>query len=74
MRSFAQIMVVAGMLLILLAAYSLTGNLNKADQVADALAIGTSLVVTISGLVFLLVTRGDQRIGGAPAAAERRQR
>lgn len=74
MRSFAQIMVVAGMLFILLAAYSLTGNLSKADQVADVLAIGTSLVVSISGLVFLLVTRGDQRIGGTPAAAERRQR
>jgi hypothetical protein len=66
-------MVVGGMLLFLLAAYSQTGHLNKANQVGDVLAMGTSLLVTITGLVFLLVTRGDQRTGNAPATPERKQ-
>jgi hypothetical protein len=73
MRSFARIMVFGGMLLFLLAAYSQTGHLDKANQVGDVLAMGMSLLVTITGLVFLLITRGDQHICGAPAIPERRQ-
>lgn len=59
MRSFARIMVAGGLFLFLLAAYSQTGYLDKAAQVADVLAMGTSLLVSIAGLAFLLVTRGD---------------
>jgi selenophosphate synthase len=57
-------MVFGGVLLFLLAAYSQTGYLNKANQVGDVLAMGTSLLVAITGMVFLLVTRGNQRAEG----------
>jgi hypothetical protein len=67
-------MVFGGALLFLLAAYSQTGHLDKANQVGDVLAMGASLLVTITGLMFLLVTRGDQRIGDAPAIPERGSR
>jgi nitrate reductase gamma subunit len=63
-RSFAQFMVFAGVLLFLLAAYSQTGYLDKADQVADVLAMGTSVLVTVAGLVFLLVTRETRHTRG----------
>lgn len=64
MRYFARIMVFGGALLFLLAAYSQTGYLNKANQVGDVLAMGTSLLVAITGMVFLLVTRERQHEGG----------
>lgn len=64
MRSFAQFMVFGGVLLFLLAAYSQTGYLDKAGQVADVLAMGTSLLVSVAGLVFLLVTRKARHSGG----------
>lgn len=64
MRSFAQFMVFGGVLLFLLAAYSQTGYLDKAAQVADVLAMGTSLLVSVAGLVFLLVARGTRHTGG----------
>lgn len=60
MRSFAQFMVFGGLLLFLLAAYSRTGSLDKASQVADVLAMGTSALVSIAGLIFLLATRGKE--------------
>jgi hypothetical protein len=63
-RSFAQFMVFGGLLLFLLAAYSQTGYLDKAAQVADVLAMGTSLLVSVAGLVFLLVTREARHTGG----------
>jgi hypothetical protein len=56
-RSFARIMMFGGVLLFLLAAYSQTGHLDKANQVGDVLAMGMSLLVSMSGLTFLLVTR-----------------
>jgi hypothetical protein len=65
MQYFARIMVIGGVLLFLLAAYSQTGYLNKADQVSDVLAMGTSLLVAITGMVFLLFTRRNQHTGGA---------
>jgi hypothetical protein len=65
MQYFARIMIIGGVLLFLLAAYSQTGYLNKADQVGDVLAMGTSLLVAITGLVFLLFTRRNQHTGGA---------
>lgn len=64
MRSFAQFMVFGGLLLFLLAAYSQTGYLDKAAQVADVLAMGTSLLASVVGLVFLLVTRGHRHTRG----------
>ena len=72
MRSFARVMVFGGIFLFLLAAYSQTGHLDKANQVGDVLAMAMSLLVTVTGLIFRLVTRGDRHIGGAPAAQERR--
>jgi selenophosphate synthase len=57
-------MVFGGVFLFLLAAYSQTGYLNKANQVGDVLAMGTSLLVAVTGLAFLLVTRGSQRAEG----------
>lgn len=53
-------MVFGGVLLLGLAAFSRTGHLDKASQVGDVLAMGMSLLVSITGLVFLLVTRGSQ--------------
>jgi hypothetical protein len=64
MQYFARIMVFGGVLLFLLAAYSQTGYLNKESQVADVLAMGTSLLVAITGLVYLLVARGRQDTRG----------
>ena len=66
-------MVFGGGLLFLLAAYSQTGHLDKAAQVADVLAMGTSLLVSITGLIYLMLTRG-QRIADAIAPAQRGQR
>jgi hypothetical protein len=63
-RSFAQFMVLGGLLLFLLAAYSQTGYLDKAAQVADVLAMGASLLVSVAGLLFLLVTREARHTGG----------
>ena len=60
MRSFARFMVFGGVLLFLLAAFSQTGSLDRAAQVADVLAMGTSLLVSAVGLLFLLATRGHQ--------------
>jgi hypothetical protein len=57
-------MLFGGAFLFLLAAYCQTGYLDKANQVGDVLAMGMSLLVSITGLVFLLVARGDQRAGG----------
>jgi hypothetical protein len=57
-------MVFGGVFLFLLAAYSQTGYLNKADQVGDVLAMGASLLVVITGLVFLLVARENQHTKG----------
>ena len=37
---------------------------GMAGQVADVLAMGTSLLVSVSGLVFLLVTRATRHTGG----------
>lgn len=57
-------MVFGGVFLFLLAAYCQTGYLDTQSQVADVLAMGTSLLASGSGLVFLLVTRGNQRTRG----------
>jgi hypothetical protein len=57
-------MVFAGLFLFMLAAYSQIGNLNKAGQVADVLAMGMSLLAALTGLVFLLVTRGSGHTAG----------
>jgi hypothetical protein len=64
MQSFARIMVFGGVFLFLLAAYSQTGYLDKASQVGDVLAMGMSLLVSITGLVFLLFTRRNEHTGG----------
>lgn len=66
-------MLFGGGLLFLLAAYSQTGYLDKAAQVADVLAMGTSLLVSITGLIYLMVTRG-QRIADAITPAQRGHR
>jgi hypothetical protein len=63
-RSFAQFMIIGGLFLFLLAAYSRIGSLTKADQVADVLAMGASLLVAGTGLVFVLVTRDGERATG----------
>lgn len=64
MRSFARLMVLGGVLLFLLAAFSQVGDLDQASRVADVLAMGTSLLVSVVGLLFLLVTRGRRRPRG----------
>lgn len=64
MRSFARLMVLGGVLLFLLAAFSQVGDLDQASRVADVLAMGTSLLVSVAGLLFLLVTRGRRRPRG----------
>lgn len=57
-RQMAKLMLFAGCFLLLLALYSSTGELNKAAEVGDVLAIGVSALVASSGLVYLLLTRG----------------
>jgi hypothetical protein len=59
-QPFARFMVFGGVFLFLLAAYSQTGYLSKASQVADVLAMGMSMLTAIIGLVYLLATRGRQ--------------
>lgn len=61
MRSFAQFMMFGGLLLFVLAACSQVGYLDKAAQVADVLAMATSLLASIVGALFLLATRGETR-------------
>lgn len=61
MRSFARFMVFGGLLLFLLAAFCQVGYLTEAAQVADVLAMGTSLLASAVGLLFLLATRGVTR-------------
>jgi uncharacterized membrane protein len=57
-------MVFGGVLLFLLAALPRVGYLDSAAQVADVLAMGTSLLASVAGLLFLLFTRGDQHTRG----------
>lgn len=77
MRALAKVMLFGGFLLFLLAAYSQTGQLTRADQVGDVLAMGMSLLVVVTGLVFLLVTRDSDRPleePGLPAGGSDRRR
>lgn len=62
MRALAKVMLFGGFFLFLLAAYSQTGHLTEADQVGDVLAMGMSLLVSLVGLAFLLISRGRERV------------
>lgn len=59
-----MVMLYGGVVFFLLAAYSQLNDPNKASQVASVLAMGMSALVSITGLVYLLVTRGNQHTGG----------
>ena len=60
MRGFALVMVVGGCFLLLLGLVSLAAHQNEAGLVGATLAIGTSALVVLLGLVYLLATRGRE--------------
>lgn len=57
MRDRGMVMLFGGLILLLLTLYSCTGAVNAATQVGDALAIGTSSLVSLTGLTCLLLAR-----------------
>jgi len=62
MRARATLMLFGGLFLLLLSLYSRTGTLDRASRVGDTLALCTSALVVLCGLVFLLLSRRPDRV------------
>lgn len=62
MRARATLMLFGGLFLLLLSLYSRTGPLDRAGEVGDTLALATSGLVALCGLIFLLLSRRPERL------------